>query len=267
VVEEKSVKTMLRDQFKIKEQAYLDAFRKVARELATTGGDIAELARRLHARDGNPRERNKAAAAYFEQHVVGWNRYDQWLEAKRNTNSKRLEEELAEAQKKDLAALLEYRPTGEIKTLYHSIAGKRVPGKRKAEIVSALESLLNERGLSNKVRDVERRRLARKLQEKLEVRADKKEMAELFVHRVTMSFCARRRREQHLRTSESRPWWLFDAVDDDRTPGYCARLDGTVKRFDDPFWTEHPIPCERLFCRCSIRSLTDAQANEYRANV
>ena len=53
---------MLGDQFKIEDHVYLDAFRKVARELETTGGDIAELGLQLYDLDGSPRDQHKGPA-------------------------------------------------------------------------------------------------------------------------------------------------------------------------------------------------------------
>lgn len=52
------------------------------------------------------------------------------------------------------------------------------------------------------------------------------------------------------------PWLMYDAVDDDRTRPEHKAWDGTVLRYDDPFWAEHTPP-NGWNCRCSIIQLSD----------
>jgi len=60
--------------------------------------------------------------------------------------------------------------------------------------------------------------------------------------------------------SSSRPYWLFDAVLDDRTTEHiCRPLDGTCKAHDDPFWLTH-WPGLHHRCRSGIRSLRHSAA-------
>jgi SPP1 gp7 family putative phage head morphogenesis protein len=80
----------------------------------------------------------------------------------------------------------------------------------------------------------------------------------LFNHRITMMAYARHHEASRLRNIESRPLWEFSAIDDDRTPSDCLACNGTIRRFDDSFWDLHPIPCEHLFCRCTIISRPSA---------
>jgi SPP1 gp7 family putative phage head morphogenesis protein len=89
-----------------------------------------------------------------------------------------------------------------------------------------------------------------------------KEKAELFVHFVVMKAYALRNQDNQMANTSRRPYWLFDTIDDGRTPPDCAKLDGTIKRWDDPFWKQHPIPCGRAFCRCTITSLSEKQAEQ-----
>lgn len=55
------------------------------------------------------------------------------------------------------------------------------------------------------------------------------------------------------------PYWLFDAIDDDRECDICEPCDGTVRPADDPWWTQHTPPLHHN-CRCGITSLSHEQA-------
>jgi SPP1 gp7 family putative phage head morphogenesis protein len=60
----------------------------------------------------------------------------------------------------------------------------------------------------------------------------------------------------------ARPFWMFDAVLDDRTTEeICRPLNGTVLPADDPFWATHRPPLH-FSCRSTIRSLTRKAAEE-----
>lgn len=74
---------------------------------------------------------------------------------------------------------------------------------------------------------------------------------------------ARGRCEQQRTTLETRPWFLYDAVNDSRTRPAHAAMDGFVARYDDPIWKRWTPPCGYQ-CRCRRIALTDAQAARFR---
>lgn len=74
----------------------------------------------------------------------------------------------------------------------------------------------------------------------------------------------RGRCEQQKRNTDTRPWYLYDAVNDSRTrPGHAA-MDGFVARYDDPAW-QNWTPPNGYQCRCRRIALTEKQAEWYRA--
>ena len=62
-----------------------------------------------------------------------------------------------------------------------------------------------------------------------------------------------------LLTQATRPYIMYDALNDSRVRPAHLALDGIIRRVDDPFWTTH-IPPNGYRCRCSIRSLSEHQA-------
>ena len=62
-----------------------------------------------------------------------------------------------------------------------------------------------------------------------------------------------------LLTQETRPYIMYDALNDSRVRPAHLALDGIIRRVDDPFWTTHSPP-NGYRCRCSIRSLSEHQA-------
>ncbi len=68
---------------------------------------------------------------------------------------------------------------------------------------------------------------------------------------------AARFRRQH-GDAVSRPWWMYDAVNDARTRPAHAAMDRRVYRHDDPIWHSH-YPPNGWNCRCRVRALTDRQ--------
>lgn len=57
----------------------------------------------------------------------------------------------------------------------------------------------------------------------------------------------------------ARPYWMFDAVLDERTTGLCRELNGAIRLHDDPFWDSRTPPLH-FNCRSGLRSLTRSAA-------
>lgn len=60
-------------------------------------------------------------------------------------------------------------------------------------------------------------------------------------------------------TVEDRPYWMFDAVMDNRTTDTCEACDGTIRPADDSWWSTHTPPLH-FNCRSTLITLTEEQA-------
>ncbi len=58
---------------------------------------------------------------------------------------------------------------------------------------------------------------------------------------------------------EARPYWKFDAIEDDRTSDVCDECDGTVLPADDGWWDSHNPPLH-FNCRSNVRALSEEEA-------
>lgn len=86
------------------------------------------------------------------------------------------------------------------------------------------------------------------------------EMASMLLHRVMKIANAKRDEAARKRHADTHPYWYLSPIDDGLSPARCVDLKGRIKRWDDPLWKSVHIPCERLYCRCSIVPLTVRQA-------
>lgn len=59
--------------------------------------------------------------------------------------------------------------------------------------------------------------------------------------------------------TQTRPFWMYDAVLDSRTTEVCKALDQTVKAHDDPFWLTRWPPNHHQ-CRSSVRAVRRREA-------
>lgn len=72
---------------------------------------------------------------------------------------------------------------------------------------------------------------------------------------------SRGRYGQQMKVVSTRPYWMYDAINDSRTRPTHLALDNTILRYDHPFWKTHYTP-NGYRCRCTIISLTEAQAKK-----
>jgi len=77
----------------------------------------------------------------------------------------------------------------------------------------------------------------------------------IFRTNMASSYNAGRYREQK-RRAESRPYWQYVAVLDQRTRDQHRDLNGKVFRHDDPFW-DYFYPPNGSNCRCRVRALSE----------
>lgn len=71
----------------------------------------------------------------------------------------------------------------------------------------------------------------------------------------------RGRWEQQKRAAVSRPYLMYDAINDGRTRPNHSVMDGVVLPRDDPWWRTHYPPCGYR-CRCTVISLSETQAQK-----
>jgi SPP1 gp7 family putative phage head morphogenesis protein len=62
-------------------------------------------------------------------------------------------------------------------------------------------------------------------------------------------------------TKATRPYLMYDAINDSRVRPSHLALDGVIRPVDDPFWNTHSPPLGHR-CRCVLRSLSTDQARE-----
>ena len=72
---------------------------------------------------------------------------------------------------------------------------------------------------------------------------------------------SRGRYEQQMRVSFARPYWMYDAINDSRTRPTHKAMDGVILHHTHPWWKSHYTP-NGYRCRCTVVSLTEAQARK-----
>ncbi len=65
--------------------------------------------------------------------------------------------------------------------------------------------------------------------------------------------------EQFVRNAESRPYLMYDAINDSRTRPSHLAMDGVIRPVGDPYWRTRSAP-NGFRCRCNMISLTEEQA-------
>lgn len=74
------------------------------------------------------------------------------------------------------------------------------------------------------------------------------------------------RYRQMMEVSGSRPYWMYDAINDSRTRPAHRAMDGKVYRFDNPVWNTW-YPPNGFRCRCGVTSLTESQVRRMGLNI
>jgi len=72
---------------------------------------------------------------------------------------------------------------------------------------------------------------------------------------------ARGRWDQQGRVMSTRPYLMYDAINDSRTRAAHSAMDNTILHRDDPFWKTH-YPPNGYRCRCTVISLSEKQAQK-----
>ena len=72
---------------------------------------------------------------------------------------------------------------------------------------------------------------------------------------------SRGRWEQQTRSRGSRPYLMYDAINDSRTRPAHHAMDNIIRKWDDSFWATN-YPPNGYRCRCTVISLTEAQAKK-----
>lgn len=236
---------------------YFDGeFAALAREVAAPPAALAELGDFLKER-GWCRESEEMASRFFREHGAHWPRYENWC----RTREWRDEPDGPDPSQLDLAGALCTRKMEWLRRFHTAVTGSPARARAKADLASQVARALEERGMAATVLGRERTRLSA---EWAAAHAETRwrEMGFLFCHRLMMKVYKAEDLHSRRSLTHTRPYWQFSAIVDDRTPSECAALDGLIRRHDDAFWADCRIPCERLFCRCSILCLTAREAAE-----
>ncbi len=236
--------------------AFSRAFDWAVSGVAAEKRSLAELKKRLRSafEDSDPRAGERAAAEAFRDFGWAWPEFDQWLEQQRQQR----EGELAQ---RGLEEQLQALRTSELAALYANLLRRPAEGLRKAEMVVEMLQDLPENTQTMLAQRLRQRILK---QPAMEERFRAESMGRLLHLRVLMKAYALRDEAVRKKQIKDRPWWRFTAPEDPATPADCYALNGTVKRYDDAFWSGRDVPCERLDCRCSIASLNERESLPYR---
>lgn len=74
------------------------------------------------------------------------------------------------------------------------------------------------------------------------------------------------RYEGMMQVAEQRPYWQYIAIGDANTTALCNSLNGSVFRYDDPFWSAF-FPPNHWGCRSSVRSLSQREIDRDKLTV
>lgn len=91
---------------------------------------------------------------------------------------------------------------------------------------------------------------------------DYRESGELLAHRIVMAFYAERDRRKYEAEAKTFPYWRLITVEDGRAHPDCVEQSRVTRHYQDEYWQAKTLPCERLYCRCSISRSEFLKGNE-----
>lgn len=87
------------------------------------------------------------------------------------------------------------------------------------------------------------------------------------IYRTNMQSAYSAQRYQQMRDSaDSRPYWQYSAVNDDRTRPSHSAMNGLIYPYDDPFWNTF-YPPNGFNCRCSVIALGERDIKRHNLTV
>lgn len=86
-----------------------------------------------------------------------------------------------------------------------------------------------------------------------------KDLPETFFRTTTLACYNAGRWRRFVAVKDSRPYLMYDAINDNLIRQNHLAIDGLIRHVDDIFWKTH-FPPNGINCRCSIISLTEEQA-------
>lgn len=228
------------------------AFEWATKDLQASPEDLsALLAQLLPSLEACPdyatAEVNQIASEAFRRNRWKWPAYDRFVsegraveqvtDAKVRINNYPATDILAERMKlTELRKIAKARET-DIKGLRKkvAIAERILADQRSAQVLDQIESCRNDM-----LRDAEQRVF--------------NEMGELLVHRILSKKGSHGRIPSNMDPEIKRFVYglRLSVIKDGMTPRECIEASRTIRAVDDPFWKTHPVPCERLYCRCMI---------------
>lgn len=237
------------------------AFWQVVKGIEAPQEALKALSPALYQASVDLREASRIIELHLPAGTWRWAAYEKYAaerdrEIDEAADAEDIETVRAELEGADLQNLLQRKSLSELKGLYANVGGVSLTGRAtKRRLAEAIVGHLSADDAESTRREI----IAQTLQ-----RLAYSEMAELLAHRVTMKAHWQHRRDQMLEITNHLPYWMFSAVDDDRTPEPCRKIDGTVRLHSDAFWQTHYPPCEHLFCRCSVIALSERDVQKCR---
>ena len=147
-----------------------------------------------------------------------------------------------------------------LETIRNALDKARAEGRTEAQFIKELQPLLERAGWWGK-----RPVLSADGVEQLVQLGSPSRLSTIFRVNMGTSYAATRYRQQ-LENVDSRPYWKYIAILDDRTRHSHAAMHNKVFRYDDPIWDTH-YPPNGINCRCMVVALTEEDLKEQKIQV